>query len=81
LAAIETKPPASVASRLPDMYAGRCLAASSTRITRCGSKNGMTITACAIVGTSEKRGRYYQPERVRGLKIDYQLELDWLRDR
>src|SRR5262245_27791979 len=29
------------------MYASRCLAASSTRITRCGSKNGMTITACA----------------------------------
>src|SRR6516164_5626518 len=44
---METKPPAAVTSRLPERYASRYLAASSIRITRCGSKNAWTITACA----------------------------------
>src|SRR6266404_8217202 len=44
---METKPPAAVAARLPDMYANRYLAASSIMMTWCGSKNGWTITACA----------------------------------
>src|SRR6266516_4753682 len=51
--AIETKPHTAMESRLTDMYARRCLAASSTRITRCGSKNRMTIFAFAAAAATE----------------------------
>jgi hypothetical protein len=47
LAEMDTKPPAAVVSRLPDMSASRCFAARSINATRCGSKRPCMITACA----------------------------------